>query len=259
MLSTHQQVQLFTSGLNDFLRSDVELQHLANLQVAKSLARAYEKRTQLTGSNTPTSTASSQRPWRPSNRPSIPLPAGPRPPNDVPSATSPGMGQRPPQSFRHLTPTELANHRSKGLCYNCDEKFVVRHRCKHSFVTYIDMGTNPMVLDDIPYDTEQDPISHNALMGIQSSDTMQLRIRVGTHEFIALVNSGSTHNFSSAATVKSTEMTLSPRQHLTVAVANGERLPCASQRVPRSPASCGQQSLQHRWLRHHVGWIRRCG
>jgi hypothetical protein len=43
-LSTKQQVQLFTSGLTDLLRVDVEMQKPLYLQVAMSMARAYEQR-----------------------------------------------------------------------------------------------------------------------------------------------------------------------------------------------------------------------
>lgn len=95
------------------------------------------------------------------------------------------------------------------------------------------MGTELVVLDDdIAYDTINDidqdlSISLNAITGIQSGDTMQLHVRVGTHEFTALVDSGSTHNFFSAIAVQTTGMTLSPRQNLTVVVANGERLSCS--------------------------------
>lgn len=41
-LSPLQQVQLFTVGLDNPLKTNVELQHTANLQTAMSLARAYE-------------------------------------------------------------------------------------------------------------------------------------------------------------------------------------------------------------------------
>ena len=43
-LSPEQQVQLFTGGLPDLIRTDVELQVPADLQRAMSLARAYERR-----------------------------------------------------------------------------------------------------------------------------------------------------------------------------------------------------------------------
>jgi hypothetical protein len=43
-LSPLQQVQLFTGGLPDPIRTDVELQALADLQHAMGLAQAYERR-----------------------------------------------------------------------------------------------------------------------------------------------------------------------------------------------------------------------
>jgi hypothetical protein len=35
---------------------------------------------------------------------------------------------------RRLSPTEMAQRRAEGLCYNCDEKFVLGHRCKKLFI-----------------------------------------------------------------------------------------------------------------------------
>jgi len=32
-----------------------------------------------------------------------------------------------------LNPAELAERRSKGLCFNCDDKFFPGHRCKKLF------------------------------------------------------------------------------------------------------------------------------
>lgn len=57
-------------------------------------------------------------------------------------------------------------------------------------------------------------------MGIQSSDTMQSRVQVGMHEFTVLVDSGFTHNFFSATSVKTVGMALCPRQHFTAIMAN---------------------------------------
>lgn len=32
--------------------------------------------------------------------------------------------------FKRLSPAELQSHREKGLCYNCDKKFSLSHKCK---------------------------------------------------------------------------------------------------------------------------------
>ncbi|CAJ2644149.1 unnamed protein product [Trifolium pratense] len=55
-----------------------------------------------------------------------------------PSSSSfrPTMTVTPPKSqptVKRLTPVELQARREKGLCYNCDERYVQVHRCKRTF------------------------------------------------------------------------------------------------------------------------------
>jgi hypothetical protein len=35
--------------------------------------------------------------------------------------------------FKKLTSAEMEDHCSKGLCFNCDEKYVRGHHCKRLF------------------------------------------------------------------------------------------------------------------------------
>jgi hypothetical protein len=35
-----------------------------------------------------------------------------------------------PLKIQKLTKDEMAEHRLKGLCYNCDEKYFLGHKCK---------------------------------------------------------------------------------------------------------------------------------
>ena len=37
------------------------------------------------------------------------------------------------KTIKKLTPIELNERRTKGLCFNCDEKFVPGRRCKKLF------------------------------------------------------------------------------------------------------------------------------
>ncbi|KAL6320901.1 hypothetical protein AAG906_010710 [Vitis piasezkii] len=37
-------------------------------------------------------------------------------------------------AIQRLSPTEMKERRDKGLCFNCDEKFALRHRCKKLFL-----------------------------------------------------------------------------------------------------------------------------
>jgi hypothetical protein len=109
-LLTKLQVQLFTSGLTDLLRVDVEMQKPPDLQVAMSMARAYEQRATsiATTSKEISSTAIGQ-------------PQG---------MSLKGVEE---QMLRRLTAAEMADRREKGLCFNCDEKFSQGHRCQPLF------------------------------------------------------------------------------------------------------------------------------
>jgi hypothetical protein len=113
-LTPYQQAQLFTGGLPDHIRIDVELHDPQDLQRAMRLARAYERRNLVAP---------------------LALPAPPaRPPRRVLSGSTsqqPGLGSSsssaappPARPFKRLTPTEMAERRKQGLCYNCDELYV---------------------------------------------------------------------------------------------------------------------------------------
>ncbi|OMP03871.1 hypothetical protein COLO4_10143 [Corchorus olitorius] len=44
--------------------------------------------------------------------------------------TSPRLPALPAPQIKQLTPTEMQARRAKGLCYNCDEKYVSGHKCR---------------------------------------------------------------------------------------------------------------------------------
>jgi hypothetical protein len=111
-LSPMQQVNMFTAGLGDPLRTDVELLAPTNLQTAMSLACAYERKEE----------------------------------NVAPLRDKPGhrtlsslkgigslLGARPVAPnrprFKRLTPEELAVKRANGECYHCNEKYSTDHKC----------------------------------------------------------------------------------------------------------------------------------
>ena len=51
--------------------------------------------------------------------------------------------------------------------------------------------------DDQPAENLPPLLSLRVLTGIRIADTMQVKVRIGNHEFTALLDSGSTHNFIS--------------------------------------------------------------
>lgn len=74
---------------------------------------------------------------------------------------------------------------------------------------------------------EQAEISLHALTGIRSNRTMQLQVQIAGQTVLALVDSGSTHNFIAEGTARNLGLTCAARNGLSVAVANGDRIQCA--------------------------------
>ena len=65
-----------------------------------------------------------------------------------------------------------------------------------------------------------------AVAGAPCGGTLQLAVTVGAAPSVALLDSGSTHNFISARAAERTGLTVEPRPRLTAVVANGERVSC---------------------------------
>jgi len=203
-LSQAQEVQLFTGGLPDSIRIDVELQSPEDLQRAMYLARAYERRTVM--HTTPTAT-------RPSRFPPQPASQSPVAPSVSPATTpTTTTTQAPPRPFKTLSPSEMAERRRQGLCYNCDEQYVKGHKCPRLF--YLEVSDFD---DQVPETkgSESNPgdlpplISLHAITGIHSVDTMQVKVGIRNHQFTALLDSGSTRNFISESAAQHVELCLS--------------------------------------------------
>ena len=130
-LSSAQQCFLYTAGLPEGLKVDVELQQPVDLHTAISFAKAYEQR----HCPPPTSTQQpfgSPRPLCPSGPPAVNTATISSPPARLalPSTTP---EPTPPRQVRRLIPAELAERRRQGLCFNCDEIYVQGHRCARLF------------------------------------------------------------------------------------------------------------------------------
>lgn len=125
----------------------------------------------------------------------------------------------------------MEERRRLGLCYNCDEKFSRTHHCKQLFCLLWDneAQTEDEVLPEPDMEPDMEPaISLHALTGVRTKDTMQLLAQLGSNKesLLALLDSGSTHNFISEAAARRLQLQLCPRDGLSVAVANGDRLSC---------------------------------
>ena len=142
------------------------------------------------------------------------------------SAPAPTKAPTPTDGrFKRLSPEEMAQRRLEGLCFNCPEKFSKEHAkvCSGKGIYYLELGDDDASDDGT---TEDDiTISVNAVTGIRTSSTLQLRATIGGAVMIALIDSGSTHSFISDTSAHRVGLKPVPRPGLSVVVANGDRVP----------------------------------
>jgi len=118
-LSMAQQVSIYTSGLIDLLKIDMELHNPQDLDTAMSLARDPELRAKVAAAVIIEASFSEKSSMAIGQLQGMPL-TGSVPVGDG-------------RAFHRLTTTEMVERREKGLCFNCDEKISRGHRCQRFF------------------------------------------------------------------------------------------------------------------------------
>jgi hypothetical protein len=235
-LNDLQKAELFVGGLPDHIRVDVAMRAPQDLPTAMYLVRAFELR-----ANAMLAMVPAAPPWpaRPVQQwPQQPVPALPAGGAGQPGATA-LPASRP---FRRLTPVEQQERRRQGLCYNCDEPFVRGHQCKRVFYLEARDFTNdndtstdhetvdPTTVEEGTTDTMANAlvVSLYALAGIRTANSMVVPVLIKGGRFLALFDTGSTHNFLCGNTMQRLGLATSGGEQLCATVANGDRLPCAS-------------------------------
>ena len=108
--------------------------------------------------------------------------------------------------YRRLTEDELQDKREKGICYRCDERFFVGHRCKNRQfqVLLVEDNKDDRTLEEVelesnqPSPNEEAELSLNYVVGISTPRTMKLRGTIANQEVVVLNDCGASHNFISA-------------------------------------------------------------
>ena len=145
--------------------------------------------------------------------------------------------------LQRLTSAQMEERRKLGLCYNCDEKWQMGHRCKgaklfllkgcdmeieqKSGVQLVELEDDRVMLghqeavqasENIIAPTE---ITLYALVGSPSSQTMRVRVRIKNEDVVSLIDFGSTHNFLNVIDLDNLRLSLDTSQILEVKVVNG--------------------------------------
>ncbi|GMI77908.1 hypothetical protein HRI_001460100 [Hibiscus trionum] len=138
-----------------------------------------------------------------------------------------------------LSAGEIEERRKKGLCFWCASKYTPGHKCARTQLYQIMVeGAEDEVEPEVFLDCEEvidlghtdtnkeeGPIlSLSALWGAANWETMRLKIRLQGRDCVALVDTGSTHNFLSISTAKTLRLVIDRKSSLRVAVANGNVL-----------------------------------
>ncbi|XP_021311923.1 uncharacterized protein LOC110433726 [Sorghum bicolor] len=231
-LEEEQRVQLYTGGLLPPLSHAVRLHNPATLAEAMSLARQVELM-ELSRPAPPPPARAPPRGLLPTPAPRLALPA-PQPPLALPAPPAAAQQGKAEGPHRRLSPAEMADRRRQGLCFNCNEPYARGHNrfCKRLFFVdgvEIDAADAPPAAADT---AEADPgteapcYSLHAVAGVPVSDTIQIKVSVGSASLLALLDSGSTHSFISEDAARLTGLPIQDHPRLTATVANGERVAC---------------------------------
>ncbi|KAA8550293.1 hypothetical protein F0562_001977 [Nyssa sinensis] len=148
-----------------------------------------------------------------------------------PPTQRPGNISNPPTTpFCRITSQEARERREKGLCYYCDEKYSMGHRCERPQLFMVEdspdvgeensnaNGQGAEVLDALP----ETFISRYC--GTQHPQTLRVWGRLKNKNLMVLIDGGSTHNFIDQATASRVGLYITRNKKLQVVVANQEKI-----------------------------------
>jgi hypothetical protein len=139
-----------------------------------------------------------------------------------------------PQPTR-LTPQKLEQRKAKGLCFNCDSKYIKGHKCGDKKLFYIDCEeeeeeeepSQDENVEEISSEELTPTISCNALAGITTPQTLKIEGYIKKKRVIVLIDSGSTHNFIHYKLAKALNCFVYPAPEFQVMIADGGTINCS--------------------------------
>jgi hypothetical protein len=125
---------------------------------------------------------------------------------------------------------QMSERKKKGLCYHCDERWSVDHKCKTMKLYIMESVEEEEKVEDAVEEEvelcveEEEPaeITLCALLGSSSPSTMRVVACINRHKAIVLIDTGSTRNFLDNNLAKSLKLAIDTISYFGVKVANGE-------------------------------------
>lgn len=142
---------------------------------------------------------------------------------------------RPVGQVPRLTDKELQVKREKGLCYRCDDKWSLGHRCKRKELSVLltcekdDEETEVIPISQgseecvkVNFELTHPEISLNSVMGITSPKTLKLLGQIEDQAVVVMIDLGATHNFISKDVVNRIGIPVTPSKSFGVSLGTGD-------------------------------------
>ncbi|XP_058784354.1 uncharacterized protein LOC131659138 [Vicia villosa] len=227
----------FISGLTNEIQNEMAIHKPTNISQAIGLAKLIESKLKDSKPKFPkpfsnayhkTSAPSANTMSKPPNI------SNTQSPSPFKAQTSSAPSKFP---IKRLSQAQLQERRAQCLCFNCDEKFVIGHKCSTSRFLILmadeEPTCEPTNLEDIvESEIEQDlndtyfHISPQDLTGQFSPQTLKFKGKIGGLSVMVLVDTGSTHNIMQPRIAQHLNLTSTPITQFSVMVGNGSHLKC---------------------------------
>jgi hypothetical protein len=227
----------FMSGLHPDIQRDVMVQSPASLLRAVSLAKLYEEKYIVVSKHTAARPSSTSYGSRFTNVNPLPSQVSVQPTKTFSKPSLPPLLPTPSgpplrnAQVKKISPAEMQLRREKGLCYFCDEKFSLTHRCRNRQYLYLNVEEEdtPLVELDTPTVTDNDTdvslddpyLSLNALKGGVGVGTIQFKACIGKLLVTVLIDGGSSDNFLQPRITRFLKLSIEPATQFKVMVGNG--------------------------------------
>nr|AEV42261.1 hypothetical protein [Beta vulgaris] len=232
----------FISKLKEEIKNEMRIEEKLN----RRGGRRWEPRPSNNYSPNTHTTPNSSQTFRTQTQTYLP-PKHPAPPQSVfssPSIVSPAKTKthipiaRPYGEIRRLSEKELQHKRERGLCFRCDDKWSVGHRCKKELSVLLSCKEDEEIeygeLENAPQpeipnthiaETFVNPeISLNSVMGFSNPKTLKLRGTIYGEAVIVMIDPGATHNFVSIHTVERLNIPVSHAKGFEVSLGTGQEV-----------------------------------
>ena len=130
------------------------------------------------------------------------------------------------QTPKKLSWDEFRRKRSLRLCFSCDERYAPGQKCRKPQLLLMEGGDEEEEEEELPDNPIEPEITLQALTGWDTPRTLRVHAVVNWQELVALIDSGSTHNFISEKAANRLNLKITAVKPFNVRVADGHPLRC---------------------------------